>query len=345
MTGWQAGLLSIAFVVGTVIQGLIVLNSPSYVFERWHGTLLVWAIASFCVIFNTLLAKKLPAVEGLVLTIHIMGLFAIVVPLWILSPRATANEALLTFTNGGAWPTLGLSAMIGLLAPVGSMCGFDCVVHMGLYLLSLLSDMDADMDLAEEVEDAGRTIPRSIMWSVWLNGAMGFIMAITMCFCLGDLSEIVETPTGYPFIQVFYNSTKSYAATNIMVTIMIITLVACGVSQLATASRQLWSFARDRGIPFSDWVAYVRLLPANLGYQLTLEQGLTYDAYTSARGSPFLGHYLPRIVDQHWLYCRAQRYCLPCGRCSSNLLLHHHRRCDLETTKGRATATTEMVSW
>ncbi|KAL8726786.1 MAG: hypothetical protein Q9181_005925, partial [Wetmoreana brouardii] len=69
----------------------------------------------------------------------------------------------------------------------------------------------------EEVEDAGRTIPRSIMWSDYINGAIGFIMAITMCFCLGDLSKIVDTPTGYPFIQVFYNSTKSYAATNVMV--------------------------------------------------------------------------------------------------------------------------------
>lgn len=98
------------------------------------------------------------------------------------------------------------------------------------------------------------------MWSVYLNGAMGFIMAITMCFCLGDLSQVVDSPTGYPFIQVFYNATKSYAATNIMVTIMVITLTACCVSEVATASRQLWSFARDKGVPFSNWLAYVSLL-------------------------------------------------------------------------------------
>ncbi len=114
-------------------------------------------------------------------------------------------------------------------------------------------------DPAEETEDAGRTLPRSMMWSVYLNGAMGFIMAITMCFCLGNLSDIVNTPTGYPFIQVFYNATNSYTATNIMVTIVIITLTACCASQLATAARQLWSFARDKGVPFSIWLAYVCL--------------------------------------------------------------------------------------
>ncbi|KAL8704261.1 MAG: hypothetical protein Q9201_002570 [Fulgogasparrea decipioides] len=112
---------------------------------------------------------------------------------------------------------------------------------------------------AEEVEDASRTLPRSIMWSVYLNGAMGFIMAVTMCYTLGDLSEIVDTSTGYPFIQVFYNATQSYAATNVMVTIMIVTLTACCISVVATSSRQLWSFARDKGIPLSNWFAYVSL--------------------------------------------------------------------------------------
>lgn len=111
---------------------------------------------------------------------------------------------------------------------------------------------------AEEVEDSGRTLPRSIMWSVYLNGTLGFIMAITMCYCLGDLTSILETPTGYPFIQVFYNATQSNAATNVMVTIIIITITACCVSEVATCSRQLWSFARDKGVPFSDWLAFVR---------------------------------------------------------------------------------------
>ncbi len=93
MTGWQAGLLGSTFIVGTVIQGLIILNHPTYVAERWHGTLIVWAIVMFCVVFNFLLAKKLPAIEGIVLIIHLMGLFAIAVPLWVLSPRLRASDA------------------------------------------------------------------------------------------------------------------------------------------------------------------------------------------------------------------------------------------------------------
>lgn len=97
-------------------------------------------------------------------------------------------------------------------------------------------------------------------------------MAITLCFCLGDLSEIIHTPTGYPFIQVFYNVTQNYVATNIMAIVVITTLTACCVSEVATSSRQLWSFARDNGIPFSSWVAHVGLSSIDLESQLNSNQ-------------------------------------------------------------------------
>lgn len=39
---WMAACTSICFITATQIQGLIILNDSSYVFERWHGTLLSW---------------------------------------------------------------------------------------------------------------------------------------------------------------------------------------------------------------------------------------------------------------------------------------------------------------
>ncbi|KAL8693932.1 MAG: hypothetical protein Q9218_001346 [Villophora microphyllina] len=54
-------------------------------------------------------------------------------------------------------------------------------------------------------------------------------MAITMCYCLGDLAQIVETPTKLPFIQVFFNATKSIAATDVMAIIMLVTLMSCAI--------------------------------------------------------------------------------------------------------------------
>jgi choline transport protein len=91
--GWQVGLASLCFIVGTVIQGLIVLdNLDTYIFERWHGTLLVMAIVAFCITFNSFLAKKLPFVESMVLIIHLLGFFGVLIPLWVLAPRSSASS-------------------------------------------------------------------------------------------------------------------------------------------------------------------------------------------------------------------------------------------------------------
>lgn len=95
------------------------------------------------------------------------------------------------------------------------------------------------------------------MWSVGLNAVMGFIMAVTLIFTLGDVESVLATKTGYPFIQVFYNATQSLAATNVMTTIIIICLTSCCISEVATASRQVWSFARDNGLPFSSFLSQV----------------------------------------------------------------------------------------
>jgi amino acid transporter len=92
--------------------------------------MLVIAISTFSILFNTFLAKKLPLVEGLVLVLHILGLFAIIIPLWVLAPRNNAKAVFTEFANNGGWSSTGVSVMIGLLTPIVSMLGFDCAVHM-----------------------------------------------------------------------------------------------------------------------------------------------------------------------------------------------------------------------
>jgi choline transport protein len=66
--------------------------------------------------------------------------------------------------------------------------------------------------------------------------------------------------TPYPIINLFYNATGSYAATNIMTAVLIINTTAAAIAGLAAASRQLWAFARDHGVPFSGFISSVRPL-------------------------------------------------------------------------------------
>lgn len=124
-------------------------------------------------------------------------------------------------------------------------------------LLSQRLSPNRHLLIAEETRNAATTLPRSIMWSMVLNATLGLAMVITICYTLGDVDEIRETPTGYPFIQVFYNTTQSLAGASIMIMVIILTLLASTIAVTATASRQIWSFARDRGVPFSSAVSRV----------------------------------------------------------------------------------------
>jgi choline transport protein len=116
----------------------------------------------------------------------------------------------------------------------------------------------ADEHLAEEIRDASIVLPKVTMWAILVNGFFGFVMMITFCFTLGDQFAIIDSLTGYPFIQVFYNGTGSYAGASIMTAIMVVTITSSVISTLATVSRQSWSFARDGGLPFAGFIGHVK---------------------------------------------------------------------------------------
>ncbi|KAI0018942.1 amino acid/polyamine transporter I [Xylariomycetidae sp. FL0641] len=239
--GWQTSCASTAYISGTQIQGLVVLNYPDYVAEPWHGTMLTIAVAAFAVVFNTLLARKLPLIEGIVLVIHIFGFLGILVTLWVLSPRSDAKTVFTKFNDGGHWGSAGSSTIMGITAGVLPLLGADAAVHM-----------------SEELRDAGRSLPRTMISTTIFNGALGWIMIITYCFCIGDLDTALSSATGYPYMEVFYNATQSSAGATAMAVFVTLMTIFSNLAMVATASRQLYAFARDKAVPFSPWFSSVR---------------------------------------------------------------------------------------
>ncbi|TVY18172.1 Choline transport protein [Lachnellula arida] len=238
--GWQAGQASVAFLSATMIQGMIVLNHPDYSPTRWQGTLIFYGVIAFIVFINTFLARWLPKIEGLVLCVHILGFFAILIPLVYLAPHGSSNDVFTTFINGGGWDTNGLSFFIGLTTSVFSFLGADSVCHM-----------------AEEIHNASTIVPWAMISTVVLNGVMGFGMLVALLFCLGDIDDALTSPTGFPFIEIFRQATNSNAGTTVMTVLIMGLVTAAAIGIMATASRLLWSFSRDNGVPFSNYISRV----------------------------------------------------------------------------------------
>jgi len=68
---------------------------------------------------------------------------------------------------------------------------------------------------------------------------------------------VISTPTGYPFIQVFYDATGHKGSATAMSLILVLSAITNAMTNMATSSRQLFAFARDKGFPAHQWFATV----------------------------------------------------------------------------------------
>lgn len=108
-----------------------------------------------------------------------------------------------------------------------------------------------------KIQSAATVVPWAIIWTVTINGALGFAALVAMLFCLSDLNAALEASETmfYPFLEVFRAGVKSRGGAVAMALVILALAIASSVGIYASASRMLWSFSRDRGVPFSRHVA------------------------------------------------------------------------------------------
>ncbi|KAI9728792.1 MAG: hypothetical protein M1834_007178 [Cirrosporium novae-zelandiae] len=254
---WQAGSASGPYLTGTIIQGLISVNDPSYNPTDWQGTLFIFSMVIIIYIANIWLSDSLPVIQNVLMMVHIFDFCAVIIVLWVMSPTVTAKAVFVTFYNGGGWSSMAVALMIGQISAIyGSLCS-DATAHM-----------------AEEVKDAGRNVPLAMVWSYVVNGIMGIILLITYLFCIQNVEDAIDDPSGFPFIYVFRNAVST-GGVNVLTAILLVLVTASNISFNASTSRQTFAFGRDRGLPFSKWVGKVhpkRQIPVNA---ITLSCGIT----------------------------------------------------------------------
>lgn len=111
--------------------------------------------------------------------------------------------------------------------------------------------------MSEEIENAVTVVPRAMITSIVLNGALGFGFLIALLFSMGDIYAALGTATGYPIIEIFYSATGSKLAATLMISGIVVSAITSTWGLLAAASRMTWAFCRDNGLPYSKYFAHV----------------------------------------------------------------------------------------
>jgi amino acid transporter len=154
---------------------------------------------------------------------------------------------LLTFTNysgpAGAdvWPTNdspGWLFALGLLLPAYTITGFDASAHT-----------------AEETLSAAHTVPRSIVRSVWVSALFGWIMLSAVVMAIPDMNRAAAEGDN-AFLWIVNQVLPQWLAAVLFGGIGLAQYF-CGLATVTSASRMLYAFARDGGVPFSQQLAHV----------------------------------------------------------------------------------------
>lgn len=93
----------------------MILNHPEYVPQRWHATLLMWAVLVLNYGINVFGIRLLPALQLLGGIFHVAFFVMLVVPLVLLAPRSTPAFVFTQTINEGGYSSDGISWCIGLL--------------------------------------------------------------------------------------------------------------------------------------------------------------------------------------------------------------------------------------
>ena len=116
--------------------------------------------------------------------------------------------------------------------------------------------------MAEETQGADYVIPWCVVATSALNGMLGLGTLLSMLYVTTDIDAVLESTTGqlgFPFMQVVLDSVGSYPGATVMISIVIAMFIFAVIAFLATASRIVFAFGRDKGLPFWQTMAKVRL--------------------------------------------------------------------------------------
>ena len=144
-----------------------------------------------------------------------------------------------TFTNfsgeagGSVFPqsdNMGYLFLLCLLLPVYTITGYDASAHT-----------------SEETMSAATSVPRGIVTSVFWSSLIGWIMICAITLSIPDLA--VAAGQGWGMFYATMDAILPAGLKNVIYLGILITQLLCGLATVTSASRMLFAFSRDDGMP------------------------------------------------------------------------------------------------
>ncbi len=213
-----------------VLPFLGISPSPNHVFLMFAFTLVVHGL------INHFGVRLVALLNNTSVVVHIIGVFAIAGLLLWFAPRQPVSF-LASNVNSSGYP-YAWAFLLGLLQAHWTYTGFDGSAHM-----------------AEETHDPRRVAPWGMVIAVAVSGVVGYILLLGLTLAIRSVPAVLAAHDAQgnpvPAAIAILQAGLGYRFGNALAAIASMAMWFCGLSCVTSASRAIYSLARDHGTPFS----------------------------------------------------------------------------------------------
>ncbi|KAF2120327.1 amino acid/polyamine transporter I [Lophiotrema nucula] len=238
MIAWWLVTSSGVSLAAVCTTGLVQFFHPGFEAKAWQIWLIYCTVALITLLPVYFAPKKVPVTVQATLYMSLVGCV-----LWfvvILAMKGETQPA--SFITRPGLGTSGWSDstawLLGISNAMYTFGGTDGAIH-----------------ISEEVHQPGRRIPQVMSATMFIGLLTSLPLFIALMFCMTSLDGVLSSPLAS--LETVYQATGSRTATTFLVIWLLVIYIVCLSSQWVTAGRIAWAFARDGGLPFSDYFAHV----------------------------------------------------------------------------------------
>jgi amino acid transporter len=205
--------------------------SPRNVFLMFAFTLVVHGV------LNHYGVRLVALLNDLSVTVHILGVVAIVLAVFLFAPRQPVGFLFSPLNSNGRSP-YAWAFLLGLLQAQWTYTGFDASAHM-----------------TEETSNPRVKAPWGIVLSVGVSGIAGYALLIALTLAIRSIPEVLSAKDAsgesVPAAIAILQQALGAKVGNAMAALASMAMWFCGLACVTSASRALFALARDNGTPFS----------------------------------------------------------------------------------------------
>jgi len=143
--------------------------------------------------------------------------------------------------GANVWPRTGSSGwifLLGLLLPIYTITGYDASAHT-----------------SEETRNAALSVPRGIISSIIWSGVFGYLFLAAFLFMIPNMDEAARQGWNV-FFWAMEQRVPAFLR-GLVYALILLSQILCGLATVTSASRMIYAFSRDGGLPASKLLARV----------------------------------------------------------------------------------------